>query len=119
MKTHDAEMPTGNDKLIMWRLEKLEEGQQELKEGQKDLKESVDAVCNRLQGMSSCPNPFACADLAPEVEKLDTRVKAIEDARLRAEGMITAGTWVGKLVYTLAAAGVLQLLVNVWNFFNK
>lgn len=109
----------GDLKLIMYRLEKVEEGQRKLEAGQTE-------ILDELRKVPRCPNPGLCTvvhkgldDIEKATEDLAARVRTLEDDRARVQGAGWATKIIWGLVVTLCTSGVIGFIYTVSQHVTK
>lgn len=128
MSIQDSDTPpgAGDYKLIVYRLDLLEKGQEALKEGQEKLEDRLDQILEALRKLPTCPNPGQCDVLARDLEtvkeeylEVSKRLRAIEDSKKVAEGVFSASKIWLYVVYTVAGSGVLKFIFDWYISIKK
>lgn len=115
-----------NPELIMWRLQQLEDGQAEIRSDMLSMRKAQDEILMLLRTQPRCSDPGACVALSDEVaelkkdkEELKTRVRDLEDDRLKAvTSLKTSKAWLVGL-YTMAGVGMFKVVASLWEKFSK
>ena len=126
---HDSqfEAPSpGNQELIMYRLEKLEEGQAHLVKGQADLERGQNAILDELRKVPRCPSPGLCLVTQKEtdeskkkIEGLTEKVASLETDRARVQGAQWAVKIVWGVIGFVVSSGLLGLVYTLFQMAHK